>query len=121
MTSDRWVAIDVDYFRNPKVRAAGATGRTLHLASICYAGARRTDGHISSDDLGYVLLDAQAPRRAVEAVIAAGLWVPNGDGWNVHDFLVWQESKQEGLAAIERARAGGRARAKRWREAHGDS
>jgi hypothetical protein len=116
---ERWVALDVDYFRNPKVRQAGAQGRALHLASICYSGAWRTDGAITPSALRQVLIDAEAPRRAVTLVVETGLWVPNGSGWMVHDYLEHQESREEALAAIEKARAGGRARQKRWRERHG--
>jgi hypothetical protein len=116
--SDRWVAIDVDYFRNPKALAAGTHGRALHLASICHSGDVRSDGHITPEALGVVLAYAGAPRRAVSLVVAAGLWVPNGSGWVIHDYLRHQESREEALAAIERARAGGRERQKRWRDRH---
>lgn len=116
--SDRWVAIDVDYFENPKALAAGAHGRAIHLAAICHSGDKRTDGHITPEAMRLVLAKAEAPRRAIGLTIESGLLVPNGHGWVIHDYLEHQESKEEALAAIEKARAGGRERQRRWRERH---
>ena len=47
MSGTRWVRLDADYFRNPKVLAAGRDGRDLHLASICWMeGKDQLDGLI---------------------------------------------------------------------------
>jgi hypothetical protein len=105
------VKLDVDYFRNPKARAAGRDGRALHLASICHAGAQLTDGYLPDAGLSVLLAEAEVSRRAVSLVVDAGLWVPNGSGWVLHDYVEMNGSRHEALSriAIERDRKA------RWR------
>lgn len=114
----RWVRLDVNYFSHPKVLAAGRDGRDLHLAAICYSAHHRTDGHLAPEVMNTILLSAGVKQNAIDLAVAAGLLTPNGHGWVVHDFLDHQESREEGLAAAERARAGGRERQRRFRERH---
>jgi len=113
MAGPRWVKLDVDYFRNPKAAAVGRAGRDLHLASICYAGAHLTDGHIPTSVLRIVLTDADVPRSTVGTLVDAGLWVPNGDGWTIHDYTAMQGTRAE----VEARMADDRARKAAWREA----
>lgn len=87
MARARWVRLDVEYFRHPRPRAAGRDGRDLHLASICWVAAQLTDGHIPADCVGVILSDAGVKRPAVDRAVAAGLWVPNGDGFDIRDYL----------------------------------
>lgn len=124
MAGPRWVRLDVDYFRNPKAIAAGRDGRDLHLASICWVGSQLTDGHIPADVLSTVAADAGIVHRrftgaAVDRIVAAGLWVPNGDGWDLHDFVEMNgtraEVEQERAAYLERQR-----RYNRKRQRHDD-
>src|SRR4051812_32598540 len=107
----RWVKLDVDYWRNPKARAAGRTGRALHLASIAYSGSQLTDGVVARSSLSQVLQDAEVPRSAVERVVSAGLWLPVGDDFIIHDFVEMNGSREEVLARIEAERK----RKERWR------
>jgi hypothetical protein len=102
MAGPRWVRLDVDYFRNPKAIAAGRDGRDLHLASICWVGGQLTDGEIPSNALPTILRDAGVRSSAVGRVVAAGLWVPNGDGFHLHDFVAMNGTRAE--VESERAR-----------------
>lgn len=107
MAGPRWVRLDVDYFDNPKVLAAGRDGRDLHLASICWVGAQVTDGAIPAQVVPTLMRDAGVPRRAIELVVAAGLWIPNGSSsFELHDYL---EMGNPSRASVERER-------QRWRE-----
>lgn len=112
MAGPRWVRLDVDYFRNPKTLAAGREGRALHLASICHAGAALTDGLISREALRVLLAEAEVPRRVIDRVVEAGLWVPDGAGtYVVHDFTETNGTRKEVLAKI----AAETARKAEWR------
>jgi hypothetical protein len=105
MAGTRWVRLDAGYFRNSKVLQAGRDGRALHLASICWSGGEESDGVIPPWALPTLLHDAGVPRRAVDALIAAGLWVPSENGvggWVIHDYLSLQPSREE--LEAERAR-----------------
>ena len=102
----RWVRLDVDYYHNPKALAAGPGGRALHLASICWVGAQLTDGVIPAPAVPMILHDAGVDRTAVDLVVAAGLWTPNGGtSFELHDFVNMNGSR----ADVERER-------ERWRE-----
>ena len=52
-------------------------------------------------------------RRAVNALVETGLWVPNGDGWLIHDYLDYNEPRElllERRRAREAKRRGNRGR-----------
>lgn len=115
MAGPRWVRLDVDYFHNPKALAAGPAGRAMHLASICWVGSQLTDGHIPEQAIPVILHDAGVKRRAVELVVDAGLWVPNGSGYHLHDFVEMNGSR----ADVERQREGYRRRQQRHRTSTG--
>lgn len=118
MAGSRWVRLDVDYFRNPKALAAGREGRLLHLASICWVGSQLTDGVIPAQAVPSLVADAGAKSFAIQAVIDAGLWIPNGgSSYELHDYVAMNGSR----ADVERERESWRQRQARARERHGGS
>lgn len=110
-TGYRWVRLDLDYFRNPKARAAGLHGRALHLASICWSAGQLTDGQIATSALPTVLLDAGTSSRSIDLVVSAGLWVPDGDGYAIKDYSELNPTR----ASVEAERAQWRERQRRRR------
>ena len=123
-----WIKIDDQLHSHPKVIAAwhahhAALG--LHLLALSHAACYLTDGRVS-DAFVRGLLPAAAERRRVLSALTAvappftsGLWVPDGSGWQIHDYLDLNESREDVLAkraevAEERAQAGRRGAAKRW-------
>lgn len=94
-----WVRVDDNLHAHPKIQAAwrrdpGALG--LHLLALSYSAAYLTDGAI---DAVFVAAQMPAPARrdrAVDALVDAGLWEPNGaDGWQIHDYLDFNDSREE--------------------------
>ena len=86
----------------------------LHLASICWVGSTPRTGHIT-DAVSTLTGDAGIQHRrfanaAVDRVVAAGLWVPNGDGFSLHDFVEMNGTR----ADHERERAAYLDRQKRY-------
>ena len=112
MAGPRWVRLDVDYFRNPKMQTVGLRGRALHLAGVCYCAAQLTDGHIPSTAVAGLLADAAVPRSTVEQLVAANLWIQVGDGYLVHDFVAMNGTKADVLTRIEAAKK----RKEKWRQ-----
>jgi len=116
MASDRWVRLDVNYFGNPKIRAAGRDARDLHLASICFVGRYMTDGYIAPDVVEDIARDARVTRRvlvtAIGSVVDAGLWIPNGEGFELHDYLAMNPTRAE----VEKSKQLFRDRQKRYRD-----
>jgi hypothetical protein len=121
MAGSRWIRLDVDYFHNPKVLTAGRDGRDLHLASICWVGRYLTDGHIPAEAFDQIAHDAGLDKRqrgrALDGSINAGLWVPNGHGFELHDFTVMNGTRAE----VDRERDAWRDRQRRYRSRQGES
>jgi hypothetical protein len=115
MAGTRWVRLDVDYFQNPKILAAGRNGRDLHLASICWCGQQETDGHVPATSIPTIAhmagLNARAASAAVAKVVAAGLWQQTEHDYYVKDYLEMNRSR----AAIERERELWKQRARKKR------
>src|SRR5262245_25796322 len=114
MAGPRWVRLDVDYFRNPKMQTVGLRGRALHLAGVCYCAAQLTDGHIPSTAVAGLLADAAVPRSTVDKLVAAGLWMPSPHGFVVHDFVAMNGTKADVLSRIEAAKK----RKEKWKQNH---
>jgi hypothetical protein len=123
MAGPRWVRLDVDYFHNPKVVAAGRNGRDLHLASICWVARYLTDGHIPGDIVPLIAGDAgisvDQRARAVERAVVAGLWIPTERDYYLKDFTEMNGSR----ADAEREREQWRLRKvrQRSRPRHGET
>ena len=105
MAGARWIRLDVDYFGNPKTLSAGRNGRDLHLASICWVGRFLTDGHIPDDAVAAIGRDAGLSNTqtgvSIDRVVDAGLWIPNGHGFDLHDYVAMNGTR----ADVERDRA----------------
>jgi hypothetical protein len=80
-------------------------GGSVVLAAICCCSA------LSERDAIAAIARTSATRRADE-LVDAGLWVPNGDGWHVHDFEAM--NPQAMRLAVEKQRA----KWKQWQDAH---
>lgn len=117
MAGTRWIPLDVDYFRNPKALAAGRDGRALHVASICWSGAHLTDGMIPREVVPLLLGESGARASSVDRLVAVGLWLPCGDGYEIHDYLAHNDSRDR----VEQERKLYRDRAYRWRERKRDA
>jgi hypothetical protein len=106
MSGERWVRIDCDYLSNPKVLAAGRDARDLHLASILYVGQHELDGLIPAQAVPQLVRALGVRPHVIEALTAAGLWVPNGGAtFELPGYLERNPSKE----TRERERV-------RWRE-----
>lgn len=119
-----WVKLDDGFFRNPKARAAGKNGRALYLAGLCHSSGELTDGRIPKASLPLVAAEAEVPASTARRLVEAGLWLDDGDGYRVPDFLEFNPSAEK----VRAERAAARERMKRRRspdvppniEANGD-
>lgn len=131
-----WVRIDDGFPQHPKVAGAGPLGLAMQVAALCYCNRYLTDGFIpravvptlldfsglgmrqwsgelvgGGEDAGW--------RLVVEDLEASGLWVSVKGGWQIHDYLEYQEPREEILAkrqrvAQVRAGAGKKGATARW-------
>lgn len=114
MAGTRWVKIDLSYLRNPKITAVSAP--LLHLASILWTADQLEDGQIPLHTLPELAHQARIGRttmnRRADELVDAGLWIPNGKGWHVHDFETMNAQAMR-VAVLKQ-----REKWKEWQDAH---
>jgi hypothetical protein len=96
-----WVRIDDKLHSHPKVLAAwekDPASLGLYLLALSHAGAHLTDGMVDRQTVRQWLPNPIQRRRSVNALVKAGLWAPNGQGWEIHDFLDYNEPRDRVLA-----------------------
>lgn len=115
-----WARLDPDAPQHPK-HHHGQRGKLerfgFFAASLCYAARFLTNGHIPAGALD-VIFPGTPPatcRRLAAELVASGLWEACEGGWQIHDFLKYQPTREEELAARHaqhvKSVAGGLARA----------
>jgi hypothetical protein len=97
-----YVRVDTKFTSHPKVLDIGPLGEALWLRGLCYAGDQLTDGFIPASFLKR-MGDMKAATVA-QRLVAAGLWHEADGGYQIHDFLSWQRSRDE-VADISSKRA----------------
>src|SRR5262245_25445896 len=106
-----WVKVDDQFFRHPKVLAAGRDARDLYLVGLCYCAQGLTDGFIPAQAVRVLAAEAEidsGPACAAQ-LVAVGLWEEAPGGYAIHDYLEYQPSKERVIATREaRAEAGSR-------------
>jgi hypothetical protein len=123
MAGSRWVRLDTGYFTNPKITAVDRDSMLMHLASIAWCADQLTDGKVSPGVLPILTAMARVKGpgdRQIERLIGAGLYVPNGEGWVLHDFV--EMNRQATREAVEQERRGWaerKARSRESRKGHG--
>lgn len=106
-----WVKLDDQFFRHPKVLAAGRDARDLYMVGLCYCAQGLTDGFIPSQAVRVLAAEAEIDTGPASAarLVDVGLWETTEGGYAVHDYHEYQPSKERVLATREaRAEAGSR-------------
>lgn len=102
-----WTRLDDGFIAHPKILALSHGAFRLHVSGLNWSVANEQDGKVPEIVLAIALpLDRPKSRvKAVEELEAAGLWHRNGQGWVIHDFDEYQDTKEVV-----------RARRKKWAE-----
>lgn len=91
-----WVRLDDRFHSHPKVQQAWQTDPIsvgLYTLALTYAGAYLTDGQIPATVVAAWIPKRTQRNRAIGALVDAGLWAANGDGWEIHDYLDYNERR----------------------------
>ena len=113
-----WAKFDDKFPRHPKVRPRTDAAFRLHVAGICYCAEHTTDGWIAADEADVLVAgwSKAKTRKAIDELIGAGLWEvvsgPEGQGYEVHDFLDYNPSREQ----VQAVRDGAKKRMKDHRE-----
>lgn len=103
-----YIYLDDRFAQHPKIVALSNRAFRAHVLAICYCGMNLTDGALSEKALKTLGIS----KRTVSELVGAQLWENADGGWRIHDYLDWQDSRDEVLARREKARAAGQARAR---------
>lgn len=93
-----WVRIDDHLHSNPKLNYVWTLENAsvgAYLFALSFSAAHLTDGAV--DKKFVQTLFPRSPRRyrrTVDALVEARLWVPDGDGWQIHDYLDYNDSRE---------------------------
>lgn len=92
-----WTRIDDKFLMNPKIQSAGAYGMALYLSGLIYSNTNLTDGYIPDVMLPALCgLAYQTPsKRVASLLVDLNLWERVSGGYQIHDFLTFNKSKQE--------------------------
>lgn len=95
-----WVKIDDNAPHHRKMLAAGPVACWLWVCGLAYCQKHSTDGAIPAEAVPFLGVTQWA--KAVHALVAAGLWIPDDPrGYVVHDFLDWNDSASERAVKTE--------------------
>lgn len=90
-----WAKLDDQFVEHPRISGLSDKAFRLHVASICHASRKLTDGHISVTDARVLRALTRTGARHVDELLDAGVWNTNGDGWVIRDYLDYNPSADE--------------------------
>lgn len=113
-----WVKLDDQLHAHPKAARAWAlcdASLGLHMLAMSYSGCFDTHGLVDEVFVAGKIPGAARRRKAVDALVTAGLWKPVDGGWQIHDWTDYNgdaETREAARKAKQEAgRKGGRAKA----------
>jgi len=95
-----WAKLDDQFSDHPKVVAAGPLAGWLAVCGLCYASRYLTDGYIPLAQVRK-LADLDNAAELTDRLVAAGLWEAIEGGYMIHDYLEYNPSRAQVLAARE--------------------
>lgn len=109
-----WIRIDDGFATHPKILKAGITALGLQIRAICYASQNKTDGFIPLEAVPFLTVGLE-PKDWAAHMLHHGLWDAAENGFQVHDYLEWNMSKEQYDSMKESlSRAGKKGMKSRW-------
>lgn len=91
-----WLRLDDAFADHPKIVAAGPLAGWLHVCGLLYSARLLTDGFIPAGQVRK-LADVDAPLDLAEQLCRVGLWEACEGGYQIHDYLEYNPSREETL------------------------
>ena len=108
-----WFKVDDGFYDHPKIMEAGNTAVGAYVRGGAYCARQLTDGYVSR-----AISLTICTRSIIKRLISTGLWLPVKGGYQMHDYLKYNPSREQVLA--ERKAAAQRQRdARNRRNSHG--
>ncbi len=114
-----WVRLDEEFAEHPKLANAGPLAGMMQVAALCYCNRHLTDGFIPRGQVPKLIVcdglfrerDGKIQpitwRDVVQDMIDGGLWREVEGGYQIHDYLEFQPSKEDVLSSREQKREAG--------------
>ena len=111
-----YLNLDDNFADHPKVDGLSDSAFRLHVAGLCYASRHLTDGFIPKEKV--TRLVPRFRRPALDELVGT-LWITAIGGFQIHDYLDWNRSREQIEFERERIRkvrsaAGKKGAEKRW-------
>ena len=106
-----WIRLDDQFATHPKLVTVGPVAAWLWACGLSYAARYLTDGFIPTkalDCLGASDEEYEIPMKMARRLEAVGLWDPVEGGWQIHDYLDYQPSRDEVEEQREQRREAGK-------------
>lgn len=94
-----WVKLDDRFPSHRKIALLSDRAFRLHVSAMCWCAENLTDGHIGDRELALVTR-VRGVKATAQQLEDAGLWDRTEDGWEIHDYLEYNPSREQVL--IER-------------------
>lgn len=104
-----WLRLDDSFYDHPKIDGLTDPAFRLHVAAANYCARHLTDGHITAP--AALRLTATSRQRTIDELVTAHLWDPTPDGYEIHDFLRYNPTREQ----VEADRRGNARRQALWR------
>lgn len=102
-----WFKVDDGFWSHPKTVDLSAGAVALWVRAGSYCGNHLTDGLVPR----HILQMLQGTTEQAQELITAGLWLDHVDGYQFHDWLIYQPTRDR----VERDRESSRARVAKHR------
>lgn len=100
-----WVRLDTGFPQNPKVLSLAEDKKwqsiTVYVASLAYSGQHGTDGFIPKSALPFI----HGTARNGTDLLNIGLWIACPGGYEINDWLDYQQSSAEHQDRKSKAKA----------------
>ncbi|MGW5711641.1 hypothetical protein [Streptomyces olivaceus] len=91
-----WVKLDDRFPSHRKIALLSDRAFRLHVSAICWCAENLTDGRISDRELALVTR-VRGVKATAKQLEDAGLWDRTDDGWQIHDYLDYNPSREQVL------------------------
>jgi hypothetical protein len=117
-----WARFADDYLANPKLATLSTAAIALDMASIIYSARDLRDGRLTVSDVQAVaaLLHLRHWESAAAELVAQRRWTVIVSGWEIHDYLDYQPSRERVLTERAAARDRRKARNPESGQAHAE-
>lgn len=105
-----WAKLDDQFFYNKKIAQVDGPAKLLYIASLVYTANQLTDGFLPERAVRFIASTADVAncQEFARQLLDVGLWDATDDGYQIHDYLEWNPSKEQVEQTREARAASGR-------------